>query len=342
MQLPFRIPSFHILSSRPSILTNKLNKASISGISLDAVGLIALADLSTISQRTALSGSASLLDVLILAPGMHRQQAASEVNGGELPTTGAMTTGYVFRIENQATVSFLQGIGEPGCLVNVRVARQDRKGRFHLLDGGMAAALFYLIGALLTPMVLIVLGIIHDFWAIGVLLMLMFVRLINVVVIRRRTVKGWKGIEEPGVEGDLLALLNQDRWVRLRGLVDDLKEVTSGQWMRDETTIEGFATAFATLLVYVSAALATNASTLGSLFMGCLLLSSVALLGLCNAMTEKLQMFGCVVYQEGEPKRYKRRLQMAEEMIALAKRDDWAIGMGLIVPPKDKVQKVNV
>ncbi len=141
---------------------------------------------------------------------MHRQQAASEVNGGELPTTGAMTTGYVFRIENQATVSYLQGIGGPGCLVNVRVAptRQERALSSPRWWNGGSSVLSHRStthtdgpdGPRHHP----------QFRAIGVLLMLMFVRLINVVVIRRRTVKGWKGIEEPGVEGDLLALLNQD------------------------------------------------------------------------------------------------------------------------------------
>lgn len=92
-----------------------------------------------------------------------------------------------------------------------------------------------------------------------------------------------------------------------------------------------------------SPALASNASALGSLVINIagLLLSSSFLLGLCNAATRKLQMFGCVVYQEGEPKKYTRRLDMAEQMIKFAGRDDWAIGMGLIVPPKSKVEKVN-
>lgn len=313
-----------------------LNKQSISGIALDSAGLVALADLATISQRTALTGSATLFDILMLAPGIHRQQDASEINGGELPTTGAMTTGYVFRVENQGTVSYLQDIGEPGCLVTVQVARRDRKGHLlplKLFDGGFAAAIPYLLGLLLTPAALIILGIIHDFWAMGVLFMLMAARLINVIVIQRRSVKGWKGAKEPGKHGDLLVLLSQDRWVRMLGLVDDLKEVSAGQWLRDQTTYESFATSFATLLVYVSAALASNASTVGSLIMACLLLSSVGLLGLCNSLTKKLQMFGCIVYQVGEPKWYERRLSMAEEMIKSSGRNDWAVTMGLVAGP---------
>ena len=69
-----------------------------------------------------------------------------------------------------------------------------------------------------------------------------------------------EGAPDPGVEGDLLVLLSQDHWVRMKGFVDDLKTVTSGQWLRDQTTIERFATAYATLLVYSAAALASNAS----------------------------------------------------------------------------------
>ena len=94
----------------------------------------------------------------------------------------------------------------------------------------------------------------------------MLARLLNVVIIKRRSRMGWKGAPEPGVSGDLLVLLSQDRWVCMRGLVDDLKALTSGQWLRNETSVEGFAMSFATLLVFVSAALAGNVSTIGGLF----------------------------------------------------------------------------
>ena len=72
--------------------------------------------------------------------------------------------------------------------------------------------------------------------------------------------------------------------------------VTAGQWLRDQTTIERFATAFATLLVYSAAALASNSSKVGSLFIATLLLFSVGLLGLANALTHDLQMYECKVH----------------------------------------------
>jgi hypothetical protein len=323
------------------------NTSAISGISLDAAGLVALADLATISERTALTGTASFLDILLLAPGIHRQQAASEVNGGELPTTGAMTTGYVFRVENQATVSYLQKIGKPGHLVNVSVAaRETASGmaqitRLPNYDGGVLPMILYLLPIAATIATIVIMGIIKDYWAVGVILMLILARFINVVVIKRRAKLGWKGISEKGVKGDLLILLSQDRWIRLQGLVDDLKAVTAGQWLRDESPIEGFSTSFATLLVYLAAALASNASTVGSLFILVLLFASVAMLGLCNTLTESLQMHDCIVNVVGKPKSYIRRLDMAKDMIDCHNgRNDWAIGMGLIVAPEGSVPQL--
>jgi hypothetical protein len=316
------------------------NTSSISGVRLEASGLVALADLRIISERTALTGS-SLLDVLVLAPGIHRQQAASEINGGEYPTTGAMTSGYVFRIENQATVGYLQRVGEPGHLVNVTVSPPlQRKDSPFSTD--IVASALYLSAIALTIVVFVLLATIHDWWALGVVGMLMLARLLNTIVIRRRSRIGWKGASEPGVEGDLLVLLSQDRWIRMRGSVDDLKVVTAGQWLRDETTVESFCVNFATLLVFVSAALAGNSSSVGSLLLACLLLISAALLGLCNSMTSRLQMFGRAVYPQGQPKAYNRRLDLVHELIEASQRDDWAIAMGMIVPESDKAQKANV
>jgi hypothetical protein len=160
-------------------------------------------------------------------------------------------------------------------------------------------------------------------------------------VIKRRSKLGWKGVLEEGVKGDLMILLSQDRWIRLRGLVDDLKAVTSGQWLRDQSPLEEFTTSAATILVYLSAAVASNASITGSFLILGLLLFSVAMLGLSNALTKSLQMFGRTVTMVGEPKSYSRRLDLAEEMIACHDgRNDWAIGMGLIVPPKDSTARL--
>ncbi|KIP12103.1 hypothetical protein PHLGIDRAFT_124289 [Phlebiopsis gigantea 11061_1 CR5-6] len=329
--------SLHI----PSIDHQMFTQGTITGISLDAANLVALADLKTIAYRTALIGSASILDILFLAPGIHCQQAASEVNQGEYPATGAMTTGYVFRVENQATVSFLQRIGKPGHLMNVTVSGEQAKpyGLFlELLRSAPLSSLLYISGLACTITVIVLLAVIHDGWALGVLGMLMLARLLNVAVIKRRSKMGWKGALEPGVQGDLLIIVSQDRWIRMRGMVDDLKVVTAGQWLREMSTVESFVVSFATLLVYGSAALAGNASTIGSLLMGLLLLVSAGILGLCNAATEELRMFDRTVKvdphlpQQG----YSRRLDMVNGLIAEVGRDDWAVGMGLITSSSTK------
>ncbi|KAG5642594.1 hypothetical protein DXG03_002518 [Asterophora parasitica] len=308
-------------------------------ISLEAAGLIALADLSTIAQRTALTGTATCLDIFFLAPGIHCQQSAAEINRGELPSAGAMTSGYVFRIENPATVSYLQSIGRTGHLVTTRVKKKPHYDAYlrplaRHLQGffitGVIPTVLYILGPVLTATVIILICVIRDWWALGVMGMLIVARLINVVIIRRRSKKGWKGALEPGVYGDLFIVLSQDRWIRMRGLVDDLKTVTAGQWLRDTTTFESYGESVATLLVYVSAALAGNASTIGSLLIACLLLVSVGLLGLCNSWTNRLQMFDCIVSVEGKPVSYERRMDLVNELVAESNRDDWALGMGLI------------
>jgi hypothetical protein len=304
--------------------------SSLSSVRLSASGLIALADLRTIAHRTALLGSSSYLDIFFLAPGIHCQQAAAEISRGEYPTAAAMNSGYVFRIENQATISYLQSVGETGHLTNVFVTApccRTYADRYELL-----AFVLYCGGLALTAIVGALLCAIRDWWALGVVGMLVLARFLNVLIIKRRSTIGWKGAPEPGVESDLLILISQDRWVRMRGMVDDVKAVTAGQWLREPTTWEGFGVAFATLLVYCSAVVAGNASTIGSLLIACLLLFSVALLGLCNSLTKTLRMFGRTIYKCGERKFYERRRLMVEELVDKAKPSDWATSIGLIAP----------
>ncbi|SJL08152.1 uncharacterized protein ARMOST_11515 [Armillaria ostoyae] len=318
-----------------------LSTSTISSpVTLKAVGLIALADLPAVALRTALVGGACFLDVLVLVPGMHKQQCADESNRGEFPTTGAMTSGYVFRVENPATVSYLQSIGQTGHLVTARVSQHPSQNTDislqkrvvqSLFVAGVPATILYFLCPISTISVFVILCVIGDWWGIGALGMFVSARLINVVVIKRRSQQGWKGATETG-NGDLLILLSQDRWVRLQGTINDLKAVTAGQWLRDLSAPENFSVTFATMMVYTSAILAFNASTVGSLLIACLLLCSVAFLTLCNSLTRCLQMYNCVVQTKGEPEQYSRRLDMAEKLVSESKREDWAVGMGLVHP----------
>lgn len=118
----------------------------IPGVSLSAGGLLALADLSTVAQRTAITGGSSWLDSLLLAPGLHYQQAADEltnwsassataiVDAGTGPGAGIGVTREgdgvgetgiprqtTFRINNAATIKYLQKIARPGQTVTLDV-----------------------------------------------------------------------------------------------------------------------------------------------------------------------------------------------------------------------------
>jgi len=298
---------------------------------VESGGIVALADLTTIAERTALMGKSSWFDILVIAPGIHLHQRSAEFAnaGGELPPTAALTSGYVFRVENQAMVGWLQMVGRAGCLVEVGVHAQNGTS---LLDGGPLAGFVYLLAPILTVASEIVLAYYDEWWTFGIIGVLIFARAINVVIIRRRSTTDWKGAPEPGVYGDLLILVSQDRWIRMRGLVDDLKAVTSGQWLQDMTAIESFAAAGATLLVYVTAALSANATTFGNIMLMALLFVEVGLLGLSNKLLRGLHLHERVVTVTRGPKKYNRRLDLAQELISETGRRDWAVGLGLVTP----------
>ena len=184
---------------------------------------------------------------------------------------------------------------------------------------------------------------IGDYWSVAILGILALARLLNIIVVRRRVTRGsaWKGKLEPGVQGDLLILLSQDRWVRLQGLVDDLKAVTSGLWLADPTFAESGATALATMLVYMVAALATNCTQLGSILLVVLLLLGTGLLALINRGTKALRMHGREVRVK-KVSSYERRRVLADELIKETGRKDWAMGMGMVPPDEGETARVAV
>lgn len=309
---------------------------SISAISLDAIGLVILADITAVAERTVLRG-ASIHDVAVLCPGLHRQLEASRFNAGEFPACAAMTTGYVFRVENPATVAYLQRIGRTGHLTTLTVSsttRQPSRGDASSVSQ-IIATVSYSAATALTVTVTAALIRMQDWWAVSVVLILCAVRLINMTIIQRLTKSGWHGANEPGQSSDLLVLLSYDRWIRIQGMTDDVKAVTSGRWLRDPSALEGSFTAFATLLTYVDAALAVNASHNGKLLLLLLFLGSAALVGLANLFTNSITMNGRTIEVHVGHKAYKRRRDLAEEMIAYHGRDDWAVAMGMVVPKDD-------
>lgn len=300
-------------------------------ISLDLIGVLLLADIKAVAERTVLRG-ASPLDALVLCPGLHRQQdEASTVHAGEFPACAAMTTGYVFRIENPATVAFLQRVGRTGELTTLIV----RNAVGHTGVDGAVASMYYTAAILLSLTALVTLLSIGDWWAVAVILILCLVRLTNATIIQRRAKQLWHGAPEPGQSSDLLVLLSYDRWIRIQGLTDDVKAVTSGRWLREATPLEDFFTAAATIMTYIAAVLAANASWQGKLLLLVLFCGSAGLLGLTNISTSLMLMKGKNIEIAGERKIYRRRRDLADELIREHKRDDWAVAMGMIVPDQD-------
>lgn len=286
------------------------------------IGLIALADLDMVARRTAFGGTSTWLDTLVLCPGLHRQHKAVKFNDGEFPACAAMTTGYVFRIENPATVLYLQSVGETGKLTNISVSKaashaQEGVHLLYLAAGSLASALFFL-------------GSLGDWWALSYLFALILVRFVNTALIRAQARVNWHGQSEPGQLGDLFVLLSYDRWVRIRGEVDDLKAVTSGRWLRRPTAYEEVMSGCATLLAYAAPTLAANATVEGQVNITILFLGNAAALATANYLTNSLRMKERVLQVHGPRKAYERRSILASQLIAESGRKDWAVAMGLI------------
>ncbi|KAK0733823.1 hypothetical protein B0T26DRAFT_620202, partial [Lasiosphaeria miniovina] len=195
-------------------------KVPIPGLSLSASGLLALADLSTVAQRTVISGGASWLDSLILVPGLHYQQAADELgrwpfdaafidaveDGGDDDSNSNSDGGHpiTFRINNAATAVYIQKIARPGQTVTLDVGclpmgrtrfwlRRSQSGmhadlgiRTDLPDLGWVSHLLYLCSPLLTIAALVLVILLQDWWALASLLAYMVSRFLNIWVIKQR------------------------------------------------------------------------------------------------------------------------------------------------------------
>lgn len=295
--------------------------------------LVLIADLHTLSTRSASVGTSYLWDALLICPGMHKLQAAPDVSKGEYPACAAMTTGYVFRVENEATVFQIQRLGKPGHLTTLSVSRSPKTDNtpqtrrlFPLASG------CYCLAIMLALVTIILLCTIGDISAIGSLAILILVRFVSVLIFRSRAKLGWKGAKEPGIRGDLLVLLSQDRWIRIQGLVDDIKTITSGQWLRDMTPTESAIDSLCTLLVYSTIASISAASKEGYLALIVLILGSTGLLGLSNQKTTSFKMYDRTIVSTGPPRQFERRLDLAKYLIPEVGRDDWAVRLGIIQP----------
>ncbi|KAK7946669.1 uncharacterized protein PG986_010990 [Apiospora aurea] len=193
--------------------------------SVSAGGVIALADLSTIAQRTAIAGGSSWLDALLLAPGLHYQQAADALansgsSGMDNSTGGGPSPSYsaieqlregktsTYNITNPATVRYLQRMavaaqrdGYP-VMVDVGTLPERRywsggRGRRSVgqraniwkdqpADLGWVSHLLYLASPILTIAAFVFMILLQEWWGVGLLLALMLSRVLNIWVIKQR------------------------------------------------------------------------------------------------------------------------------------------------------------
>ncbi len=291
-------------------------------------GLLALAPLEIIAERTVLTGTAAMYDSLVFCPGFYRQQNAPDLSKGEYPACAAMTTGYVFRVENEATVYQLQKVGKTGHLTTLKVSpKQSRMGVVNAFSDFCCWA-----AITCTFIAVIMLCALLEQEGSPILALWAIVRLTQFHITRARSQPGWKGAAEPGVPGDLLVLLSQDRWIRIQGLVDDLKAITSGQWLRAMTPFESFCDSACTMLMYTSAAVPLKMTPVAEWTLVVLLLCSAGCLMLSNATRSTFTLCGRSIEIVGAPKPYARRLDLAKELIVEKGREDWAIRLGMIQP----------
>ncbi|KAI1124838.1 hypothetical protein F5Y10DRAFT_20400 [Nemania abortiva] len=291
----------------------------IPNVDISAAGLLALADITTIAQRTRISG-ASWLDALLLAPGLHYQQAADAVLN-ELPSPykavesldGKTST---YDVANTATLQYLERVGRAGQRIVVDVGSvpqrtsfygNQRKRRSRGQRGviwrdqeagiGWFSQVLYLASPLLTITAFVFMVLLREWWGVAALLGLMLSRILNIWIIKQRT--NWPKPKPPeGTPNDPNPLtqyvidLGRGRVVCLRGLASDLQAITTTKWLRDQTHVEGYLEAAAKLTVYLVAAFSGNLTQIGSIIFLGLLLITAGLLGLSNAHAKAFSMYG--------------------------------------------------
>ncbi|CEJ90894.1 hypothetical protein VHEMI06646 [[Torrubiella] hemipterigena] len=196
----------------------------IPALSLSAGGLLALADLHTIAQRTVITGGSSWWDALVLAPGLHYQQAADSLDrdaahghANNLGLTASIETSdgkelQRHTISNAALASFLKriwanGPNEGTVTLNVGAAKEGEE--LYVLARKFAAMMnrqvkrpfptdqqtqldwlshvLYLMSPFLTVSSSTVMALLGDWWGVAFIMALMASRLINIWIIKQRS-----------------------------------------------------------------------------------------------------------------------------------------------------------
>ncbi|KAK0656783.1 hypothetical protein B0T16DRAFT_294130, partial [Cercophora newfieldiana] len=304
----------------------------IPGVSLSAGGLLALADLSTVGMRTVITGGSSWLDTLLLAPGLHYQQAADELARRTSSSNAILSAveqihggqSVTLNINNAATANYIRRIAKPGETVTLDVGLRLKRSESGLhatiwaVDDiphlGWLSHAFYLASPVLTVAAIILTVLLRDWWALGSLLALMLSRLLNIWVIKQRTkhhtaspptlmTSTAAATTTPSSSRHhlkarlteyIVSLSDGKSSVKLRGTPDDLRAITVDSWLRSKTHVEGYLEAAAKLIVFLVAAVSGNMTQAGAIVMMTLLLITAGLLALSNANAKSFRINGRV------------------------------------------------
>ena len=266
---------------------------------------------------------------------MQMPLSPNTLNGGEYPACAAMTTGHIFQVKNQATVMFLQKVLRTGHLVTLEVShnsgRQERQ-----------ALVYAPVVALITSFLFSSVPGTIDAYLLATILVLLLSRLLSIASLRARSTPSRHNALEPSVQGDLLILLAEDGWIRLRGAVNDLKAVTSCGWLSQRPHHPQLVDAMdwtARLLVYIAVVVLANASDHGKVVLMVSILLGHGSLALANVRAKKLVMNERTINISklpGSVKKYSCQLKMVEELVKEMGRSDFAVGLGIINPGQVK------
>ncbi|EFQ32702.1 uncharacterized protein GLRG_07846 [Colletotrichum graminicola M1.001] len=303
-----------------------LSKEPFPQLSLSAAGLVALADLQTIANRTALTGTSSWFDALVLAPGLHYQQAADGVAGSAVTAETSSGTPGIFgtqalpggrridvRVTNPGMLLFLSRLGvrdtELLRIITLDVgtlgSRGRRRGRAFAHDADWeferASHLLYLTTPALTFAALTIMVLLADWWGLSLILALIASRVLNIYVIKQRTPPPPPPPPPTTVSSSSAAKLSEfivplspTLKVRMRGPAADLAALTTDAWLLSKTAVQGYLEAAAKLVVYMVAVFSGNVSQAGNLVLLVLLLASAGLLGLSNGFVTGVRARGRV------------------------------------------------
>ncbi|PHH71731.1 hypothetical protein CDD80_5041 [Ophiocordyceps camponoti-rufipedis] len=194
----------------------------IANLTLSAGGLLALADLNTVANRTVVAGGSSWLDALVLAPGLHYQQAADALDEQGAEAVAVEVDDGVERrhvVSNAALVAFLRrlwldaterplmldvsraGAGEKrlGRRLSRLVCRRPRLTSPTRSSSSSASSsglplqvdrlshILYLLSPLLTSTASTFMILLGDWWGLTFIIALMISRSLNIWTIKQRT-----------------------------------------------------------------------------------------------------------------------------------------------------------